>query len=98
MMLQATPLYATVWYPGRAGEPDEIDDSVWQVIAWTVTGSTDGDCPHRPVIVKLGGHNGPPVKWSYPAPDDETAPTLNYADSLADAQATIRAYPEEQRR
>lgn len=94
MLPQTTPLYATVWHPGQAGEPDGIDNAVWLVIAWTIRDFQ----PDQPVIVKLSGHNGPPIVWDFPRPDDETAPTLDYADSLAEAQATIRAYPEDRRR
>ncbi len=91
MIAQATPLYANIWYPMAGG--DQIDDSVWQVIGWT-----GDDIPDRPIIVRLGGHNGRPVCFSYPVAGDEHGATLDYADSLTDAQNMIMSYPPERRR
>jgi hypothetical protein len=92
MIPQSTPLYATVWRPGRENEPDKIDDSPYLVIGWTET----YDClPAAPVIVKLGGHNGPPETWAYPVEDLD--PTLDYADDLNDALTTISRYLPDNR-
>jgi hypothetical protein len=92
MIPQATPMYATVWHPGRGSEPDKIDDSPYLVIGWTEDGR---GLPANPVIVKLGGHNGRPEVWAYPIGDLD--PTLDYADDLNDALTTISRYLPDNR-
>jgi hypothetical protein len=91
MIPQHFPIYATMWHPGRAGEGDSVDDSPYVVIGWQQEGSD-----LLPIVLKLGGHNGPPFAV-VPVPNGKEGPTLDYADSLADALATIENYPADRR-